>query len=228
MEKHSVSRLIGSPPGYVGHEEGGQLTERIRRQPYAVVLFDEMEKAHPDVFNLLLQVMDDGSLTDSRGRRVDFRNTVIIMTSNLGAGNTARKSVGFGSGSPSERYAEGIHTALKEAFRPEFLNRVDEIIVFEPLTHEQLCRIASLLLDELADRVNGLGIRIVFDSEIAALIAQSGKDPRFGARPLRRAVIQKLEEPLSRALLTGELRPGDRVSAEVSEDGVLFIKEKDE
>ena len=228
MEKHSVSRLIGSPPGYVGHEEGGQLTERIRRQPYAVVLFDEMEKAHPDVFNLLLQVMDDGSLTDSRGRRVDFRNTVIIMTSNLGAGNTARKSVGFGSGSPSERYAEGIHTALKEAFRPEFLNRVDEIIVFEPLTHEQLCRIASLLLDELADRVNGLGIRIVFDSEIAALIAQSGKDPRFGARPLRRAVIQKLEEPLSRALLTGELRPGDRVSAEVSEDGVVFIKEKDE
>ncbi len=224
MEKHSVSRLIGSPPGYVGHEEGGQLTERVRRQPYSVVLFDELEKAHPDIFNILLQVLDDGSLTDSQGRRVDFRNTVIIMTSNLGAGGTAHKSVGFATGSANDRDRERMMGALKDSFRPEFLNRVDEVVVFRRLGEEEIHRIASLLLDEIRGRVATLGIHLTFAEEVVALVAKEGFDPLYGARPLRRAAVRLIEEPLAEDMLTGRIREGDQIVAQVTEGAVIFEK----
>ena len=222
MEKHSVSRLIGSPPGYVGHEEGGQLTERVRRRPYSVVLFDELEKAHPDIFHILLQVLDDGCLTDSHGRRVDFRNTVIIMTSNLGAGGTGHKAVGFSDGSESDRERARTMAALKEAFRPEFLNRVDEFVLFKRLEEPEIRRIASLLAEELQGRVTELGIHMELTEEVISLVAAEGFDPVSGARPLRRAAIRLLEEPLSEAILRGEISRDDRVRATVAEGGVIF------
>ena len=225
MEKHSVSRLIGSPPGYVGHEEGGQLTERVRRQPYSVILFDELEKAHPDIFNILLQVLDDGSLTDSQGRRVDFRNTVIIMTSNIGAGQTGHKSVGFASGTASERERERMTAALKDAFRPEFLNRVDEIVVFRRLGEADVRRIASLLLEDIRRRVEALGITLEFSEEALALVASEGFDPTYGARPLRRAAIRLIEEPLAGEMLSGRIREGDRVTVRASDGKMVFDKE---
>ncbi len=224
MEKHSVSRLIGSPPGYIGHEEGGQLTERVRRQPYAVVLFDELEKAHPDIFNILLQVLDDGTLTDSRGRRVDFRNTVIIMTSNVGAGGNSHKSVGFASGSTAARSKERVLGALKDVFRPEFLNRIDETVVFQPLGEAEINRITSLLLDELRGRVLALGIDLTFTDGVITLIAREGFDPAYGARPLRRAVIRLIEEPLSGEMLAGRVKEGDTVTVTSEESTVLFTK----
>ncbi len=224
MEKHSVSRLIGSPPGYIGHEEGGQLTERVRRQPYAVVLFDELEKAHPDIFNILLQVLDEGTLTDSRGRRVDFRNTIIIMTSKVGAGGTSHKSVGFASGSTAARSKERVLGALKEAFRPEFLNRIDETVVFQPLGETEINRITSLLLDELRGRVLALGIDLTFTDEVVSLVAREGFDPAYGARPLRRAVIRLIEEPLSGEMLAGRVSEGDAVSCDVLEGNIVFRK----
>ena len=226
MEKHSVSRLIGSPPGYVGHEEGGQLTERVRRRPYSVVLFDEMEKAHPDVFNLLLQVLDDGSLTDSRGRRVDFRHTVIIMTSNLGATEAGKPAVGFSAAGEENRDRERMLNALKESLRPELIGRVDEIVVFNPLGESETRRIASLLLDALRERVEKLGIHLTFSEGAVSLIAQEGADPKYGARPLGRAVVRLLEEPLAKALLTGELKEGDAVTAEERDGSILFSKDE--
>ena len=224
MEKHSVSRLIGSPPGYIGHEEGGQLTERVRRRPYAVVLFDEMEKAHPDVFNLLLQVLDDGTLTDSRGRRVDFRHTVIIMTSNLGAAEAERPSVGFSTGSEGDRDRARMLAALRESFRPELLGRVDEVVVFNRLGEHETRRIASLLLEGLTARVAKLGIRLAITEEAVSLIAREGMDPRYGARPLSRAVVRLLEDPLSRALLTGEISEGDTVTAIAAGEAITLRK----
>lgn len=224
MEKHSVSRLIGSPPGYIGHEEGGQLTERVRRQPYAVVLFDELEKAHPDIFNILLQVLDDGTLTDSHGRRVDFRNTVIIMTSNVGAGGTSHKSVGFASGSTAARSKERVLGALKEAFRPELLNRIDETVVFGPLGEPEIRRITSLLLEELRGRVHALGMDLTFTDEVISLVAREGFDPAYGARPLRRAVIRLIEEPLSGEMLAGRVSEGDAVFCDVLEGHIVFHK----
>jgi ATP-dependent Clp protease ATP-binding subunit ClpC len=226
MEKHSVSRLIGSPPGYIGHEEGGQLTERVRRRPYAVVLFDEMEKAHPDVFNLLLQVLDDGSLTDSRGRRVDFRHTVVIMTSNLGAGQANRPSVGFSSGAEGDRDRERMLTALRESFRPELLGRVDEVVVFRSLGEAETRRIASLLLDALRERAMRLGITLDITEEAVSLVAREGRDPKYGARPLGRAVVRLFEEPLAREILTGRIKEGDRVTAEVCGDRCIFRVEE--
>ena len=223
MEKHSVSRLIGSPPGYIGHEEGGQLTERVRRRPYAVVLFDEMEKAHPDVFNLLLQILDDGSLTDSRGRRVDFRHTVVIMTSNLGAAEASKPAVGFSAAEEGNRDKQSMLAALKEAFRPELLGRVDEVVVFNRLGEAETRRIASLLLEALGERVAGLGVTLRLTEEAVSLVAREGMDPRYGARPLARAVVRLLEEPLSRALLTGEIREGDTVTAE-AEGSVIRLR----
>ena len=224
MEKHSVSRLIGSPPGYVGHEEGGQLTERVRRQPYAVVLFDEMEKAHPDVFHILLQVLDDGSLTDSQGRRVDFRNTVIIMTSNLGAGEATKNNVGFTAQDSTSREKERMLGALKSAFRPEFLNRVDETVVFRKLGIEDVRRIASLLLDEIKGRMAALGITLTFSDAAVALVVQEGYEPAFGARPLKRAVIRLIEEPLATEMLLGRIREGDTVEAQAIEGSLRFEK----
>ena len=225
MEKHSVSRLIGSPPGYVGHEEGGQLTERIRRQPYAVILFDELEKAHPDVFHLLLQVLDDGCLTDSRGRQVDFRHTVIILTSNLGSDPAMNKSVGFSTSEQKDRDSQRMMDALKGVFRPELLNRIDEVVIFHPLGRTEAEQITAHLLEEIRSRVNALGINLAFSNDVIALVAREGFDPKMGARPLRRAAVRRIEEPLSGAILSGELQEGDTVIATIHEGEVIFTKD---
>ena len=224
MEKHSVSKMIGSPPGYVGYDDGGQLTERVRRQPYSVVLFDEIEKAHPDVFNLLLQILEDGCLTDSRGRRVDFRNTVVIMTSNVGAqGITEPKRLGFTGASDAEaenaKMRAGVTDALKRTFRPEFLNRVDETIVFNKLTDRDIAKIASLMLDEVRARIEGLGVSVEFGEDVVESLAREGFDPVYGARPLRRAITRRIEDSFSEAMLGGAVAAGDRVRAILGEEG---------
>ena len=231
MEKHSVSKLIGSPPGYVGFEEGGQLTERIRRKPYSVVLFDEIEKAHPDVFNLLLQVLEDGILTDSQGRHVDFRNTIIILTSNVGASDmNAAKPLGFTaeerSVSEAEAQKERMMKALRGTFRPEFLNRIDDIIIFNSLTREHIERIAGLMLSELAERIERLEIKITFSSEITDLLLREGFDSVYGARPLRRAVVRLVEDAFSTEMLEGNIQAGDTVTATVRDNRVIFEKSK--
>ena len=215
MEKHNASRLVGSPPGYVGYEEGGQLTEKVRRKPYSVVLFDEIEKAHPDVFNMLLQILDDGILTDSQGRRIDFKNTVIIMTSNLGAKLIAGegKAIGFdgkenGDGMTDEQIRDAVMGELKRAFRPEFLNRVDEIIVFNQLTKPEIREIASRLLEQTKTRLAAMEIDVSFDDSVIEMVADEGFDPVYGARPLKRAIQTKLEDPLSEKILEGAIQPG--------------------
>ena len=229
MEKHSVSRLIGSPPGYVGYDEGGQLTEKIRRKPYSVVLFDEVEKAHPDVLNILLQILDDGMLTDAQGRRVDFKNTVIILTSNIGASAITEKakSLGFTAAATDEKAAmkANVMQALKSAFRPEFLNRLDEIIVFNRLTDADIRKIASLLLAELGERIRGIGVEIEFDPSLVAYVAEKGFDPVYGARPLRRAITSLVEDSFSEAMLEGRIASGDRILAKAVEGKVLFEKQ---
>ncbi len=229
MEKHSVSRLIGSPPGYVGYDEGGQLTEKIRRKPYSVVLFDEVEKAHPDVLNILLQILDDGMLTDAQGRRVDFKNTVIILTSNIGASAITEKakSLGFTAAATDEKAAmeANVMQALKSAFRPEFLNRLDEIIVFNRLTDADIRKIASLLLAELGERIRGIGVEIEFDPSLVAYVAEKGFDPVYGARRLRRAITSLVEDSFSEAMLEGRIASGDRILAKAVEGKVLFEKQ---
>ena len=229
MEKHSVSKLIGSPPGYVGFEEGGQLTEKIRRKPYSVVLFDEIEKAHPDVFNILLQVLEDGILTDSQGRRVDFRNTVIILTSNVGASElAASKSLGFTASAPhndKDFRHEQMMKALKGTFRPEFLNRIDDVIIFNSLEQADIEKIAALMLSEVADRIDNLGIKIAFDPEVKTLLAKEGFDPTYGARPLRRAVVRLVEDAISGEMLEGRIKAGDSIRATVKEERIVFEKE---
>ena len=227
MEKHAVSRLIGAPPGYVGFEEGGQLTEAVRRRPFRVVLFDEIEKAHPDVFNILLQVLEDGRLTDGHGRTVDFSNTVVIMTSNVGTGEGTR-SFGYQSSSRTNGGSDSrtaIEEALKLAFRPEFLNRLDEIIIFEPLTKEQIHEIVDLVLTEVRDRLEEH--QITFDLTMAAKdwLAEQGYDPQYGARPLRRAIERYLENPLARMVLAGDAAEGDRILVDAGEDGLKFDRE---
>ena len=191
MEKHTVSRLVGSPPGYVGYDEGGQLTEAVRRKPFCVVLFDEVEKAHPDVFNTLLQILEDGRLTDAQGRTVDFKNTVLIMTSNLGTGDLRKASIGFAKGSEAvsyERMKEKVNAALKAHFRPEFLNRIDDVIVFHELVQEEVIQIADLLLQRTRDQLALQGIGLELTPAARALLADKGYDPQLGARPLRRAI----------------------------------------
>ena len=229
MEKHSVSKLIGSPPGYVGFEDAGQLTEKIRRNPYSVVLFDEIEKAHPDVFNLLLQVLEDGILTDSHGRTVDFKNTVIIMTSNLGSGSLAEpKRLGFNNDGGNEaeqiKAEKAVLEALKGHFRPEFLNRVDEIVVFRRLTDEDIKKIASLMLLQINERIVNLGINLDFSDEVVEHLAKAGFDPVYGARPLRRAMQRQIEDSLSLKLLEGEVAKGDNVEAVLDEGKVVYKK----
>mgnify|MGYP005747604923 FL=1 len=216
MEKHTVSRLVGSPPGYVGFEEGGQLTEKVRRTPYSVVLFDEIEKAHPDVFNVLLQILEDGILTDSQGRTVDFKNTVIIMTSNVGARLITEKKVSFGfaeSGAVTEEknVKELVLKELKSEFRPEFLNRVDDIIVFSKLNREQIAEIAVKMLDELSERLKNLNIRIEFSDSVKYALADKGFDPVYGARPLRREIQNSIEDALSEKILDRTVKNGDTV-----------------
>jgi ATP-dependent Clp protease ATP-binding subunit ClpB len=221
MEKFAVSRLVGAPPGYVGYEEGGQLTEAVRRRPYQVVLFDEIEKAHPDVFNVLLQLLDDGRLTDSQGRTVDFKNTVLIMTSNVGsAGLVEAAEAGVDA---FERSAEAVRLQLREHFRPEFLNRVDEIIVFRPLDEEQLTEIVGLLLAGVQARLADSGIGLELTDAARAYVAREGYDPTYGARPLRRAIQRAIENPLAKAVLSGEYTRGDMVLIDVK-DGALVIE----
>ena len=227
MEKHSVSKLIGSPPGYVGYDEAGQLTEKIRRKPYSVVLFDEIEKAHPDVFNILLQILEDGMLTDSHGRRVDFKNTVVIMTSNLGySGTEAPKKLGFvtetDKDAENERERRKVLDALKGYFRPEFLNRVDEIVVFHKLSDEDIRKIARLMLTDVAKRVGELGISLSFTDEVVAELAKEGFDEVYGARPLRRAIQRKIEDGLSVELLESRIAKGDRVTASLEDGKIVY------
>ena len=219
MEKFSTSRLVGAPPGYVGYDEGGQLTEAVRRRPYQVVLFDEIEKAHPDVFNVLLQLLDDGRLTDSQGRTVDFKNTVIIMTSNIGS--TTLIEAAEAGPDAFEGAAEQVRLLLREHFRPEFLNRVDEVIVFRPLDESQLREIVGLLVKNVERRVAETGLSMEVTDAALALLAREGYDPVYGARPLRRAIQRQLENPLARRILAGEFSPGQTVTIDVSADGGL-------
>ena len=223
MEKHTVSRLVGAPPGYVGYDEGGQLTEAVRRRPYRVILFDEIEKAHPDVFNILLQILEDGRLTDGQGRTVDFRNTVIIMTSNLGTGYLNRQEVGFNLASQSasgerELLEKSVNDALKQAFRPEFLNRIDETIVFHPLTRAQIVQVVGLMVKDVAQRLDDLDITFELTPSAADWLAEEGLDPVYGARPLRRAIQRHLENPLSRGILSGEFQSGDHLLIDAGKD----------
>ncbi len=222
MEKFAVSRLVGAPPGYVGYEEGGQLTEAVRRRPYQVVLFDEIEKAHPDVFNVLLQLLDDGRLTDSQGRTVDFKNTVLIMTSNLGS--TTLIEAGEAGPHAFEGAAEKVQEQLREHFRPEFLNRVDEIIVFRPLDEAQLRQIVGLLVDGTARRLTEAGITLEVTDAALTHLAREGYDPVYGARPLRRAIQRELENPLARRLLGGEFVSGDTVRVDSRDGQIVFEK----
>jgi ATP-dependent Clp protease ATP-binding subunit ClpC len=229
QERHTVSRLIGAPPGYVGYGEGGALTEAVRRRPYRVILFDEIEKAHPDVFNTLLQLLDDGRLTDGEGRTVDFRNTVVIMTSNLGTAEMNRQSVGFAiertqSASERSRLEAAAQRALRETFRPEFLNRIDEIIVFEPLTEPELEQIVSLLADDLLGRLQERGVNVELSAAARTALVKEGYDPAYGARPLRRVLQRRVENPLAKKLLSGEFGEHETVLVDITPEGEYTFK----
>lgn len=227
MEKHTVSRLIGSPPGYVGYDEGGQLTEKVRRNPYSVVLFDEIEKAHPDVFNVLLQILEDGRLTDGKGKTVNFKNTIVIMTSNAGASTIRKqKSLGFAiskdSSSEYEKMKDNIMEELKRSFRPEFLNRIDDIIVFHSLEEKDLVKIVRLMLEAVANRLKEQNINLDFDKDSEKLLAKEGVDTIYGARPLRRAITKTVEDRLSEEILKGNVKRGDNVLVTVEEEKLVF------
>ncbi len=228
MEKHTVSRLIGAPPGYIGYEEGGQLTEAVRRRPYRVILFDEIEKAHPDVFNILLQILEDGRLTDGHGRTVDFKNTVIIMTSNLGTQEFQRQALGFSRQEKSEqqRLRSAIESALKQTFRPEFLNRIDEIIIFNPLTEEHLKKIIDLMIREVEKRLSERNIKLELKEEAKSWLLKEGYNPVYGARPLRRAIQKYIENPLSTRILKGEFKEGDTIVVDKEGEGLNFTKKE--
>ena len=229
MEKHSVSKMIGSPPGYVGHEEGGQLSDQVRTHPYSVLLFDEIEKAHPDVFNVLLQVLDDGHITDSQGRKVDFSNTVIIMTSNAGAKAIIDpKKLGFAAKEDKagdyKKMKQGVMEEVKQIFRPEFLNRIDEMIVFHTLDKENMKKIVSLLCNEFTGRLEKqMNIHLKLRNSAKELIVEKGTDTKYGARPLRRALQTELEDKLADAILNGDIRPGDHVEAGASKKEIRFF-----
>jgi ATP-dependent Clp protease ATP-binding subunit ClpC len=236
MEKFSVSRLVGAPPGYVGYEEGGQLTEKVRRKPYSVVLLDEIEKAHPDVFNILLQVLDDGQLTDGLGRKVDFRNTIIIMTSNIGARDIKNlgKGIGFSQDKGNKEFdysamKSTVEDALKRVFNPEFLNRIDDVIVFHPLEKEHIHQIIHLMAADLFRRAAELGIKVNLSDDAKNFLVEKGYDPKFGARPLRRAIQRYIEDPMAESILGHNLGEGDTLTIthdEKSEDGELTFKTK--
>jgi ATP-dependent Clp protease ATP-binding subunit ClpC len=226
MERHTVSRLVGAPPGYVGYEEGGQLTEAVRRRPYSVVLLDEIEKAHPEVFNILLQVLEEGRLTEAKGRTVDFRNTVIIMTSNAGTEHLkAEGGLGFRPDTNESRYEAAksrILDAVKHIFRPEFLNRVDEIIVFHPLSQEDLQKIVGVMIRRLSERLAEQGLTLEVTDAARALIAKEGYDPQFGARPLRRAIQRLVEDPLAEEILAGRIERTGHVRVDAQDGKVVF------
>jgi ATP-dependent Clp protease ATP-binding subunit ClpC len=231
QERHTTSRLVGSPPGYVGYGEGGQLTDAVRRKPYSVVLFDEIEKAHPDAFNLLLQVLEDGNLTDGKGRRVDFRNTIIIMTSNVGTEHIRRASkIGFsaftGADLDTDDVRKKVDDALKQMFRPEFLNRVDAKIIFHPLTNEEIRQISSIMLKRVEIQLKDHDITIDVRDDAYELLAKRGYDPAFGARPLRRIITNLIEDPLSEGVLDGRFRATDKVVVDTAtlETGETFLR----
>jgi ATP-dependent Clp protease ATP-binding subunit ClpC len=230
QERHTVSRLVGSPPGYVGYEDAGQLTEAVRRRPYSVILLDEIEKAHPDVFNTLLQVLDDGRLTDSQGRTVDFKNTVLIMTSNLGSELIVGRRQPLGFGSSSRAQDDGLRDQLmrrlRDSFRPEFLNRIDEIVIFGQLDTEQLRQITDLLLEETRRRMRAQDVDVEFTREAVDWLAERGHEPDFGARPLRRVIQREVDNPMSRLLLDGRLQRGERVLVTVRDGGLHFDVEQ--
>jgi ATP-dependent Clp protease ATP-binding subunit ClpB len=217
MEKHTVARLIGAPPGYVGYEEGGQLTEAVRRRPYSVILLDEIEKAHPDVFNVLLQVMDDGRLTDGQGRTVDFKNTVLIMTSNVGSQFIVGES-------DEERIREQVEAALAAQFKPEFLNRVDDVVIFHRLTKDELKHIVELQVDQLVARVHERGIEVELTDRAKELLANLGFDPTYGARPLKRVIQKRLVDKLALAMLEGDFTEGDLIGVDVADGDLTFEK----
>ena len=229
MEKHSVSKLIGSPPGYVGYDEGGQLSEKVRRKPYSVLLFDEIEKAHPDVFNILLQVLDDGHITDAQGRKIDFKNTVIIMTSNAGAVNiVSPKKLGFiAAEDAAQDYAmmkDKVMNEVRQLFKPEFLNRIDETIVFHALNKEHIKKIVRLMLDELAARTKEqLDITLSASKTAVEHLAEAGFDEKYGARPLRRAIQTEVEDPLAEALLDSRVKRGDPVRLTLKKGKIDFL-----
>jgi len=232
QERHTVSRLIGAPPGYVGYDEGGQLTEAVRRRPYRVVLFDEIEKAHPEVWNSLLQILEEGRLTDGRGHTVDFSNTVIIMTSNIGT-KYANKGGTLGFVRNREDESKDLHEAhrqieagLKKTFRPEFLNRIDEVIIFHTLTREHVLQIVDLQMKEIEGRLAEQGLSIELTDAAREWLADEGYDPQFGARPLRRTLQRRVENPLALRLLEGEFSPGDVVVIDASEEGLVFTKKE--
>jgi len=225
MEKHTVSRLVGSPPGYVGYEEGGQLTEAVRRKPFSVVLFDEIEKAHPDVFNTLLQILEDGRLTDSQGRTVDFKNTVLIMTSNLGTADLRKATLGFARSSEAvtyEKMKEKANDALKAHFRPEFLNRIDEIIVFHELSRDEVTQIVDLMISRTRTQLEQQGLGLELTQAAKYLLVDKGHDPSMGARPLRRAIQRMIEDPLSEKILFKEYRSGETIIVDVENDEIVF------
>ena len=217
MEKHTVARLIGAPPGYVGYEEGGQLTEAVRRRPYAVVLLDEIEKAHPDVFNVLLQIMDEGRLTDGQGHTVGFTNTILIMTSNVGSAEIAGEAI-------DERIRERIEEILATTFKPEFLNRIDDTVIFHRLSRAELARIVDLQVAQLAERLADKGIEIELTGEARTLLGNLGYDPTYGARPLKRVIAKQLTDRLALRLLEGEFREGDTVRVDAAEGELVFVR----
>jgi len=234
QERHTVSRLIGAPPGYIGYDEGGQLTEAVRRRPYRVILLDEIEKAHPEVFNSLLQILDDGRLTDGHGRTVDFKNTVVIMTSNVGAQLISRQmNLGFAAKQEAkgqkldyDTMKERVLAEMKKTFRPEFINRIDEIIVFHQLTEEQLRQIVELLVKELQERLADRKLSIELSDKAKSWLVKEGYDPVYGARPLRRAIERHVENPLSSKLLGGEFKEGDTVKVDLGDKGLTFTLKK--
>jgi ATP-dependent Clp protease ATP-binding subunit ClpB len=219
MEKHAVARMIGAPPGYVGFEEGGQLTEAVRRRPYAVILFDEIEKAHPDVFNVLLQILDDGRLTDSKGRTVDFKNTVLIMTSNLGS-----REIQAAEGD-EKQVREAVTQELRLHFKPEFLNRIDDIVIFHQLSREQIKEIIDVQLERLRSTLSDRGITLTLDDSARQLLAREGYDPQYGARPLKRAIQTLIQNPLAVKLLRGEIAPGQTITVSANGDQMMFATE---
>ena len=231
MERHSVSRLIGAPPGYIGHDEGGQLTEAVRRRPYTVVLFDEIEKAHPDVFNMMLQILEDGRLTDSKGRTVDFKNVLLIMTSNVGSSVIEKGGMQLGFQLPTDDQDEQsynriktlVNEELKQYFRPEFLNRLDEIIVFRQLTKSEVKEIADIMLKDVFSRTEEKGITLDVTERFKDRLVDEGFNPAYGARPLRRAIMRLMEDGLAEKMLAGDIREGDSVIMDVDPEGNITV-----
>merc|ERR1719217_583646 len=229
MERHTVSKLIGSPPGYVGYQEGGQLTEAVRRRPYTVILFDEIEKAHPDIFNMMLQVLEDGRLTDSKGRTVDFKNTLIILTSNVGSQVIERGGGGFGFQFTGEedtsynRIKTLVNEELKQYFRPEFLNRLDDIIVFRQLTKSEVKQIADIMLKDVITRAQEKEIRLEVTERFKDRLVEDGFNPSYGARPLRRAIIRLVEDSMAERILGGDIKEGDTVILDVNAEGKVTV-----